>query len=345
MYIPRMNNELDRRFLLGGLAGAAGISALAAMARGGPLTPPAGAVAPSGKTLTEVEPRTPISPSTTPGDPFGVYVISQPGSYYLTGDIAGVAGKAAIRVTAPSATIDMMGFSIIGGGNGIDANQASEGVTVRNGHVRGTSGHGVLGYSGAAGSPSHFECLSVVGASASGILPGNNSIVRWCQAINCAAVGIGAGNRGLVESCIAIGCTNGGIYSGDGACIIRGCVIADNGGPGVFIVIGSGTLVVGNNIRGNGAVGTRGGIRVTTPGNTIEGNVLLGNNYGIETTAIGNLVIGNRVRVGTGNAFELVAGTRYGQIVNLSAAGGAAVSGSAAASTLTSTDPHANFVF
>src|SRR5262245_59200135 len=41
---------------------------LTAAAMSGPLDPPAGPVAPTYKTLTEVEPRTPISSTTTPGD-------------------------------------------------------------------------------------------------------------------------------------------------------------------------------------------------------------------------------------------------------------------------------------
>lgn len=83
-------NDIDRRFLLGGLAGAAGVTALGAMARGGSINPPAGVVASSGKTLSEVEPRTAVNATNTPGDTTAVYIISQPGSYMLTGNVTGV---------------------------------------------------------------------------------------------------------------------------------------------------------------------------------------------------------------------------------------------------------------
>ncbi|HZW06443.1 MAG TPA: hypothetical protein VFF65_04910, partial [Phycisphaerales bacterium] len=86
---PGNEDVLDRRFLLGGLTGLAGIAALSAVGRNaaaGPIDPPAGPVAPTGRTLAEVEPRTPIGPVTTPGDADAVFKITQPGSYYLAGN-------------------------------------------------------------------------------------------------------------------------------------------------------------------------------------------------------------------------------------------------------------------
>src|SRR6185295_5336210 len=40
---------------------------------GGPLDPPAGPVAPTGKTLTEVQPRTAVNAANTPGTPTAVF--------------------------------------------------------------------------------------------------------------------------------------------------------------------------------------------------------------------------------------------------------------------------------
>lgn len=62
-----------------GLAGVAALSALSSRANAGPLTPPGGAVAPSGKTLTEVEPRIAINATNTPGNASVLYRIAQPG--------------------------------------------------------------------------------------------------------------------------------------------------------------------------------------------------------------------------------------------------------------------------
>jgi len=58
------------------------------------------------KTLDQVEARTPIS--SLP------YTITQPGSYYLTADLQGVAGQDGIYVPVDNVTIDLNGFALIG---------------------------------------------------------------------------------------------------------------------------------------------------------------------------------------------------------------------------------------
>ncbi len=76
-------------------AGFAGLAA-AALTVAGPLNPPAGPVAPTMKTLTDIEPRTLVSAASTPGDsanPPSVYTISQPGSYYLAANFQVPADK------------------------------------------------------------------------------------------------------------------------------------------------------------------------------------------------------------------------------------------------------------
>jgi hypothetical protein len=66
----------------------------------GPLSPPGGPVASTYKTLSEVEPRTAVSLANTPGDADSLFKITQPGSYYLTGNIVGVAGKHGVEIAA-----------------------------------------------------------------------------------------------------------------------------------------------------------------------------------------------------------------------------------------------------
>src|SRR5262245_48602298 len=82
--------------------------------RAGDLGPPAGPVAPTMKPLTEVEPRIAINATNTPGDADSLYRITQPGSYYLTGNVQGVASKSALEIDASGVTVDLMGFTLEG---------------------------------------------------------------------------------------------------------------------------------------------------------------------------------------------------------------------------------------
>ncbi len=67
---------------------------------------------PTMKTLNEVEPR--MAVQSLSGDANSLYVISQPGSYYLTGNITGEPNKCGIMIAANNVTLDLMGFSLIG---------------------------------------------------------------------------------------------------------------------------------------------------------------------------------------------------------------------------------------
>jgi hypothetical protein len=74
----------------------------------GSLTP-SGAPAPTMKTLAQIEPRTPVDAAHTPvdaahtpGDISDQFIINQPGSYYLTANIAGVSDEYGIGILTNS---------------------------------------------------------------------------------------------------------------------------------------------------------------------------------------------------------------------------------------------------
>jgi len=67
-----------------------------------------------------------------------------------------------------------------------------------------------------------------------------------------------------------------------------------------------------------------------------------GNDRSIDLDASGSPITKNNAANNTTD-YVIAADNRYGANVNITAAGTAAVSGSSAASTLTSTDPCANF--
>ena len=106
----------------------------------GPLSPPAGPVSSTHKTLSQVEPRLAVSPGTTPGDAASLYRISQPGSYYLTGNISVPPGLNGITILADDVTIDLGGFVIsspVATGAGIISAGSAQRAAVHDGRVTG----------------------------------------------------------------------------------------------------------------------------------------------------------------------------------------------------------------
>ncbi|MEL6329095.1 MAG: hypothetical protein AAFR38_05500 [Planctomycetota bacterium] len=129
----------------------------ATLATAGPINPPAGPVAPTGKTTDQIEPRIPLNQETTAGDSAAVFVITRPGSYYLTGVLQADAGRSGVRIESDNVTLDMMGYSILGtptSPNGIDIADPEfgllEGLHVRNGHIAGFAETGLDGRSRAS---------------------------------------------------------------------------------------------------------------------------------------------------------------------------------------------------
>ena len=108
----------------------------------GPITPPAGPVAETYKTLNQVEPRTAINADNTPGDADSIYRIEEPGSYYLTANLTGESGKHGIEIDADNVTIDLMGFHLLGvegSIDGITTGSSPDGLHITNGRVSGWS--------------------------------------------------------------------------------------------------------------------------------------------------------------------------------------------------------------
>lgn len=161
---------------------------------------PAGSPAPSMKTLTQIEPRTPVS--SLSGDATSVYVIDQPGSYYLTGHIDGVAGKNGIKINARNVTLDLSGFTLRGVDGSLDAirlTSSSGAVVIQNGIIQSWGGSGINGpacygsqvrnltinaMQGGAGVVLGYQSLadnvSTESTKVAGILLGANSAATHC---------------------------------------------------------------------------------------------------------------------------------------------------------------------
>ena len=221
----------------------------------GALTPP-GAPAPTMKTLTQIEPRTPIA--TAP------FTISIPGSYYLTTNVTVSSGNA-ITIAANGVTLDLNGFTISStaasaAGYGIYLNSCRN-VTISNGHIQG----GVTNSGSAVFTGSGFD----TGISFSGITP--NVLISKVSISGCLSYGIFLNSDVsiVVESCTVQ--TVG--LSGISASTIKGCEAADCGG----------IAIIGNQISDcRGASVGVGGIGIFAHGFTTD-NGQAQNCYGSST--------------------------------------------------------------
>jgi hypothetical protein len=202
----------------------------------GSLTPP-GAPAPTMKTLTQVEPRTPIS--TAP------FTISAPGSYYLTTNLA-VASSTAIIIATNGVTLDLAGFTI----SSTDPSPTAYGILIRsglgnltivNGFIQGgvTNNAGTYdgpgfkyglyyAYSGTTSWNTRVAGVSVCGCQLYGIYlgRGESTVVESCTVRTVGGSGIAAST---IKNSVAVDCGSTAI-SGDQVSDSRGECTGDGTG-------------------------------------------------------------------------------------------------------------------
>jgi len=202
----------------------------------GPLTPP-GAPAPTMKTLDQIEPRKAVQ--SLMGDADSLYIITSPGSYYLTANITGTSGKNGIKIASSDVTLDLNGFELVGGAGSLDgivfgANTYFNCV-IRNGTLRLWGGDAV----DAANTNARIENIMAQFHPGRGIVAGDDSTVTCCK-ITSTPTGITTGRRCIVRDCIAAGCGIG-IAVDDGS-IISHCTASNGAGP-YGILAGSGSTL------------------------------------------------------------------------------------------------------
>ncbi|MFG0274451.1 MAG: right-handed parallel beta-helix repeat-containing protein [Phycisphaerales bacterium] len=170
----------------------------------GPLTPPAGPIAPT----PGEEPRIPLTQATTPGNASAVFVINQPGSYYLEGNVAPIGLQSGVQVEAEHVTLDLNGFTIdgVGGGQHGVSGPFAHGLVVRNGVIRNMTSDGVY-------------------------LPFSDRVrVESIRVENCAGGGVSLGADGAIIDSVASGCDFSGFSAGDGATMVACRSIANGTG-------------------------------------------------------------------------------------------------------------------
>jgi len=278
------------------------------------------------------EPRIPVQ--SLPGSATALHVISQPGSYYLTGNIEGVAGKNGIEIRTSNVTLDLYGHTLIGNGgvNGVVCDQGAGNVRVHNGHSTGWSQWGIdlQGLDG-NGWRTAVEDVHADFNGSGGIR------VRYGRVARCFTWG--NSNNGIeafitvIEDCICVANTSNGIWAGFSSTVQR-CSCTGNG-DGYFIYGGASLLdsVADNNIGTGIGVGheclvagcvtrlNERGIYIVNDKNRIErNNVVSASAHGILVGGVNNIVLSNTVR-GDGGAYSINPGNSNGPIVNVAGVG------------------------
>lgn len=189
---------------------------------------------------------------------FCAYVITEPGSYYLTDSIVmSQTSATAIYIDSDNVTLDLNGYYIKG--PGIDNSTASDGIFVPGTMYNITIKNGTIDDWGddAIDANQTNNCLfqNIIASNCGdyGFWIGDNSVIIECHAYGNTTDGFNALNGcsfirctasentrdgfGLFSGCQVINCTaflNGatGIDASNDA-IILGCVVSDNGGDGI----------------------------------------------------------------------------------------------------------------
>lgn len=205
----------------------------------GDLDPPAGPVVPTMKPLDVVEPRIPIDGATTPGDGISTFVISQPGSYYFTGNLSGEAGKSGIAIAADDVTLDLCGFvfqGVPGTLNGIRVTFGVTNLTVRNGTLRHWDATAI---EASNATDARFERLTCAD-NQRGLIARGATVAR-CSFYGNDLTGMTSSGQCAISSCTARDNGLSGFNLGDGD-TITGCTSSDNAGRGIGGVTGNITV-------------------------------------------------------------------------------------------------------
>jgi len=299
----------------------------------GNLTPP-GAPVPMMKTLQQIEPRTPISSLPL--------VITNSGSYYLTGNLTGISGTNGVTVRANNVTIDLNGFTLSGVNGSADGiNVGNPGslsainatnLAVLNGVIQGWGGFGIRA---ARGYNCRFEKLHLSGNGGVGLDASGNSVVSHCVAQNNAAGGFtSGGSEILFEACAARDNDGDGFHIGYGRAVnciardntingfrafggsvVKDCTARDNERSGILLIAGAAALnnsCIDNNPDN---VASSAGITASGDSEKIDGNhIIYSAGYGILVSpGISNVVVIRNTTVGVlANSHSVPAGNDVG---------------------------------
>ena len=198
------------------------------------------------------------------------FTIDAPGSYYLTGNLTGVAGQNGITIAAKHVTVDLNGFRLAGPGqNGVFS--SAEQIAVRNGSIDGWSISGIA----SAGKGALIDNIRASQNSFNGISVGADSVVQSCTVTNSGTLangkGISATAGSIVSKCTVTRTSgnNATAISVGASGLVIDCTAHDNdaaGGAGIFG--GSGSSIIRSQATMNS--GTAAGIESGEGGRILD---------------------------------------------------------------------------
>src|SRR5688572_23236949 len=326
-----MSHDRERRRMLLAGVGAVGALAMARSARAATCGDP-GPLAPTGPTMRQIydkiavtddgvaEARIPIQ--SLPASPTALYRISQRGVYYMTDNITGVAGLAAIEIDADDVEIECDGFCFIG------VPGTRQGIVA-------TSPHHAIGVYDAGFVEWQETCIDLSTSTDC------YAEEVWCRSCNCTSpLGLGAialGDGGTIDDCNVFQCQSAHLRTGSSGileeCVMRDCTDSSmiSTGPAVVednfllnlspggIAVSSGAVVIGNRLVSSSGIAVGGdsvvsendlqqcggGITVSGSSSTVEENHVSSGGTGVEVTGSRVLVDGNSVTGCTGTGIAI----------------------------------------
>lgn len=293
-----------------------------------------------------IEPRTPITNATTPGDADSLFKITSPGSYYLVDNIHGVDGKIGIEITSSAVTVDLMGFDLWGGPGtreGILAfADGLSNISINNGSIRNWGRSGIAIHSNAENTQVSDLRVAENGHGAfsqSGVSVGRTAQVMRCTFKGNTGWGLSANYRSQISDCLATENSRDGFWATE-QCTLTRCTSMSNSGNGFavrhgtsvtncsaqsniangFMVEGPGCYVLNCTSASNKAAGIS--VSQWTEGskrNRIESNHVFQNSIGIEVPSVSNdnFIVRNTAAGNSTNYLIEDTGRAVGPIVDL----------------------------
>lgn len=265
----------------------------------GDLNPPAGPVAPTMKTIQEAEPRQFIEQADIP------LTINQSGSYYLKENLmpVGILANNIITVIVSNVTIDLRGFTIVGGTevsqalDGIEIDSRVNNVSISNGNIVLC---GVDGISGLSAESCSVRNVNVISCFGDGIVLGQSAEVIDCVANSSGGYGIRVSARSRVHRCEASFSGNVGIFTG-ATSVITECIANFSLGLGFSGIASNSWSVIENcTARGNAGIGIHGSGGATIRGCSAFDNGL----YGFDTGS-GSVIVACTAQANAADGFNV----------------------------------------